>query len=134
VKEIWKDIDGYEGLFVVSDQARVKSMTRRVNRGGGTTRSVPEKIMAQFVNEKGYIIVHLSINRVVKTVKLSRLVATAFVANPLNMPEVNHDDGNKSNNLPSNLSWTNRSGNLKHAYRTGLRPSPVGWTRENGHV
>ena len=52
-----------------------------------------------------------------------RLVAEAFIPNPDCLPEVNHKDGNKQNNAVSNLEWTNRSRNMRHAYRPGLRPT-----------
>lgn len=55
-----------------------------------------------------------------KTVRVHRLVAEAYVPNPAGLCEVNHIDGNKRNNLASNLEWTNKSGNALHAYRIGL--------------
>jgi hypothetical protein len=52
-----------------------------------------------------------------------RIVAEAFLPNPDNLPEVNHEDGNKHNNNASNLEWCTRSENMKHAYQTGLKSS-----------
>ena len=53
---------------------------------------------------------------------IHRLVAECFIPNPENLPQVNHLDGNKANNSADNLEWVSISENLKHAYRTGLKP------------
>lgn len=65
----------------------------------------------------------------VKTFLVHRLVAAAFIPNPKNLPEVNHKDGDKSNNHFTNLEWVSRSENIKHGIATGLIPkSMVGRT------
>lgn len=74
-------------------------------------------------NGKGYLSVKNSTGK--GTSYVHRLVATAFIPNPKNLPEVNHKDGNKSNNKVSNLEWVSRKGNTKHALDTGLMPSGV---------
>lgn len=56
-----------------------------------------------------------------KSVLVNRVVALALIPNPNNYPDVNHIDGNKANNHPSNLEWNSRSQNEKHAFRTGLK-------------
>ena len=68
-----------------------------------------------------YLQVSLWKNNVGKTHYVHRLVAEAFIPNPLNLPEVNHKDGNKHNNSVDNLEWVDSSGNSYHAVRTGLR-------------
>ena len=68
-----------------------------------------------------------------KNCRVNRLVAQHFLPNPDNLPEVNHIDGNKENNHVSNLEWSNRSENMKHAIRTGLadpKKSAHHWTEE----
>ncbi len=61
-----------------------------------------------------------------KTVRLHRVVATAFIPNPDNLPEVNHIDGNKLNNHVSNLEWVTHKQNMEHAYKTGLARNGFG--------
>lgn len=127
--ENWKPIVGYEGLYEVSDLGRVKSVARIVHRSP-TSRTVPEKMLSINIQSQGYPVVTICRTGVKKKVRVSRLVAIEFVENPFNLPEVNHEDGNKLNCAASNLSWTDRSGNMKHAYRTGLCGKPVGYTNE----
>lgn len=70
------------------------------------------------ITKKGY----LNIKIKGKTYKVHRLVALAYIPNPQNLPQVNHIDGNKSNNQDSNLEWVNNSENQLHAWKTGLQP------------
>ena len=71
--------------------------------------------------KNGYKRVHVSKNGKSKRLLVHRIVATAFIPNPDNLPEVNHKDGNKQNNNVSNLEWVTASENQKHAYKTGLK-------------
>ena len=121
MNEIWKDIEGYEGLYQVSNLGRVRSLNRITNGKFGN-RSLclrkgrilkPRKISL-------YTGVYLSKNGHVKNYTIHRLVAQAFIPNPQNKLEVNHIDGNKLNNKVDNLEWATRSENEQHAYRTGL--------------
>jgi len=72
------------------------------------------------VNKKGYHFVRLYVDGKSKTYLVHRLVAELYVPNPDNKPEVNHDDGNKSNNNDWNLVWSTGQENVDHAVRTGL--------------
>lgn len=121
LQEIWKSVSNYEGCYEVSNLGRVKSLHRVVAQKSGKTRTVPELILAIIIQDRGYPVVTLSRDGLKIRKRVSRLVAIEHVPNPLNLPEVNHDDGNKLNCRSDNLSWTDRSGNIKHAYRTGLR-------------
>lgn len=94
--EIWKDIEGYECLYQVSDQGRVRSMLRKGTTGG---------ILAPLVMSKGYLGVRLYKNKVGKTYKIHRLVAQAFIPNPDNKPQVNHKSEQKWLNSVDNLEW-----------------------------
>lgn len=107
-KEIWKDIEGYEGLYQVSNLGRVKSNLRK------------GRILKPSTTHDGYYNLTLSKNGQLKTYRVHRLVCSAFISNPLNKSEVNHIDGNKKNNSIENLEWCTRSENAKHAHKTGL--------------
>lgn len=82
-----------------------------------------ERLMRLQLDGDGYLRVRLFRNNRGKTLKVHRLVALHWVENPNPeiYDEVNHDDGDKLNNAKSNLKWTDRAGNNKHAFDTGLR-------------
>ena len=127
--EFWRDIKGYEGLYQISNLGRVKSLHRKyINQYGefGEKEEFIKKQKLSAFNKsqkdtKGYFVVSLANNDRGKWVRVHRLVATAFLPNPHNLPEVNHKDGNKQNNNVDNLEWVTRSQNNLHAWRTGLR-------------
>ncbi|AKA61524.1 HNH homing endonuclease [Bacillus phage Stahl] len=116
--EIWKDIEGYEGYYQVSDYGRIRSLTRVIK--GKTYKS---RIMKPKVNSYGYHMITLTNKEQIrKNHAIHRLVAFSFIKNddPINRKEVNHIDGKKENNEHSNLEWSTRSENMKHAFKTGL--------------
>ena len=94
MKEIWKDIVGYEGLYQVSNMGRVRSF--KYNK---------VRILKPLSTNNGYLHVNLRKNNSVKGLLIHRLVAQAFLENPNNFPQVNHKDENKTNNIVSNLEW-----------------------------
>ena len=121
--EIWKPIPNFEGLYEVSNLGRVKALKRKknCNRGWGW---IKEHIMKQTTANSEYYRVPLTNKEHLKKYYLvHRLVAQAFIPNPNNLPQVNHKDGNKSNNCVNNLEWITREDNIKHAYKMGLNPS-----------
>lgn len=111
--EVWKPIEGYEGLYEVSNYGNV----RRVFRYGRPYIS-PCKCK---VTKDGYYESTLVKENKPKSIRTHRLVAKAFCENPENKLEVNHIDGNKLNNHADNLEWCTSSENQKHAYRLGLQ-------------
>jgi hypothetical protein len=108
MEEIWKDIQGFEGLYQVSNLGRVKSLDCCVKNGNGL-RTVHGKILKPYKSSNGYLFVGLG--RKKRHASVHRLVAKAFVNNHHNMPDVNHKDENKSNNIYTNLEWCNHSYN-----------------------
>lgn len=117
LKEIFKDIKGYEGLYQVSNLGRVRSLKRR-NAG--------ERFLVLLNGSAGYSQVRLSKNGVAKTKNVHCLVAQAFIPNPKNLPEVNHKKGIKVDNRATQLEWCTSGENAKHAFKIGLRVGPCG--------
>ena len=120
MEEIWKDIKGYEGLYQVSNFGRVKTLPRIIRNSSNGRYYTKEKILKLGKQTTGYLYVCLYKNNTHKTHRIHRLVAEAFIANPENKLQVNHIDGNKTNNHVSNLEWVTRKENMKHAYKIGL--------------
>lgn len=117
--EIWKDIQGYEGLYQVSNLGQVKSLAKF--KGTNYKQFIAERIMKQKDNGFGYLTVGIRRSGKSTTTYIHRLVAQAFIPNPDNLPEVNHIDGNKLNNAADNLEWCDRAENERHAYKSGLK-------------
>lgn len=120
IKEMWRIVSGYEGLYEISNIGRVKSLSRPHKIRGGKFSMRKERILKDGIRNDGYRSLILCKNKVHNRYVTHRLVAIAFIPNPENLPEVNHKDGNKLNNLVSNLEWTDKLGNMQHAYETGL--------------
>jgi hypothetical protein len=111
--EIWKDIDGFEGLYQVSTLGRVKSLPKYTySRGYPQLRK--EKILKPGYTGKNrcYATVRLNDGR---GYKVHRLVAQAFIPNPNNLPQVNHKDENPFNNAVDNLEWCTNQYNIKYS-------------------
>lgn len=107
--ETWRPVKGYEGIYEVSDLARVRSLDHYVEcdtkAGYHLKRFFKGKILVPKKDKNQYLFVNLSVNRKIKAARIHRLVAEAFIPNPDNLPCINHKDENKQNNLPSNLEW-----------------------------
>ena len=109
MKEEWRDIEGYEGLYQISCLGRIKSL-----------KCGKERILKLGSNPLGYSIVGLYKNGQQKFFTVHRIVAKTFISKSNDKSEVNHIDGNKKNNKVNNLEWTTRSENIKHAIKNGL--------------
>lgn len=120
--EIWKDIEGCEGLYQVSNQGRIGSY--KVRATTNTRDSI--FILKPYIGNNGYSCQMLKHNRIQKNHSIHRLVAKAFIPNPENKPCVNHLDGNKLNNNDWNLAWVTYSENEIHSYRVlNKKPNTV---------
>ena len=115
--EIWKLIQGYEGLYEVSNIGRVKSFQKNNSNKSKTDFT----IINPFIQKKGYFRISLSKNSCRKKYLIHRLVAQAFIPNPNNLPQVNHKNNDKSNNKIENLEWMTNLDNTKHAWKNGFK-------------
>ena len=125
MKEEWKPIKDYEGLYEVSNTGKVRSLDRVVEYTGrrtGETRLHKGHEIKATLKKSGYWQVSLNKDNIRKSFRLHRLVAAAFVinSNPDKFDVVNHLDGNKSNNCADNLEWTDNFGNMQHAAANNL--------------
>lgn len=103
--EKWMPIEGYKGIYEVSNFGNVRSFSRKSYNG---------KLLAQREHKNGYLVVFLSKNGKRKAILVHRLVASAFVPNKDNLPQVNHKDENKRNNNAENLEWCSCAYNLSY--------------------
>jgi hypothetical protein len=119
MKEIFKDIPNYEGLYQVSNYGRVKSL--------GNEAKKKERILKP-ATVRGYQYVSLKSF----CISIHRLVAITFIPNPKNKKTVNHKDGIKANNKVSNLEWNTHQENINHAKLSGLLGSKSPYTKRQG--
>ena len=103
--ELWKDIEGFEGLYQVSTWSRVRSMDRLVIYKNGVKRFFESEILKPSYDKGGYLRVGLTKDKKQTHHFLHRLVAIAFIPNPNNYPQVNHKDENPKNPKVENLEW-----------------------------
>jgi len=131
--EVWKPIEEMGGLYEISNIGNIRSLRN------GKVRTVKK-----CVSTKGYYFVHITINKFTFRRKIHRLVAMAFIENPLNKPQVNHKDLNKLNNSIENLEWVTAKENIHHAllngcYKNdknfwGTRKPVIGFNITNGYI
>lgn len=130
MKEIWKDIPNYEGYYQASNLGNIRSLDRWIdnpNKKAKTNGYIKKKmILKQNKIKSGYYTTALSREGTTKAYLTHRLIAIAFLSNPLNKPQVNHKNGVKTDNNVSNLEWATRSENAIHSYENKLQISRKG--------
>lgn len=114
--ESWLPIWGYEKSYSISNFGRVKSIYRETQGKNGIIFRYPEKLHTPQVDEHGYHRVTLRKNTTPKQWSVHRLVADHFIGNPEKLPQVNHKNGDKSDNNLKNLEWCTASQNMQHGY------------------
>lgn len=125
MEEVWKEIDGYEGYYEVSNLGNIRSMNRIIYKSDGAIQTYKSKPIAIRYNKRANMYeTYLSKNGKKKCCKIHRLVAQAFCYNddPSIKTTVNHIDGDRSNNTAINLEWVSYGDNEKHAYEKLHRP------------
>ena len=115
----WRDVAGYEGLYQVNELGEVRSLAHSVIGSYGKLHPYPGKVLKPTKDRKGYLYVDLSKQGKRQKYKVHRLVATAFIPNPHNYPQVNHIDHVVDNNNVDNLEWCTDEYNQAHKARQG---------------
>ena len=113
----WKPVIRYEDCYEVSNTGKVRSLDRQVKAGRHScTRLEKGRAMKLFIWGR-YLYVVLRKNGLQRTESVHRMVAVAFLPNPLGLPEVNHKDSAQLHNVVSNLEWCSKKKNIEHAVR-----------------
>lgn len=123
--EIWKDVVGYEGVYMVSNIGRVKSIAREIKHEFTNTQFIKERILSK-LNQEGYSVVGLSRGGVKTRVAIHRLMGLAFISNPENKPSINHINGVHSDNRIENLEWATWKEQSHHRFNVLKRGNAKG--------
>lgn len=134
-EEIWKDIDGYEQLYQVSNLGRVRSLERLVttNKGNGGFKKIKSKIREP-QNRNGYKVVALFRDGKRTSFYIHRLVAESFILNHSNFPMVNHKDEKRENNTVENLEWCNHQYNITYGTTLQRKSEALARAVQGTHV
>jgi len=119
--EAWRPVEGFEKWYEVSNEGRVKRLARELAKSDGVLYPVRERVLKAHAHPGGYRMACLRKEEGVngRMQYIHRLVATAFIPNPRNLPEVNHKNLDKTDNRVENLEWCDGSRNMRHATKRG---------------
>ena len=119
-KEIWKEIEGYDGIYSVSSIGNVRSIDRMTYHP--TSKQILVRGRDKAIKDSnGYRAVFLTYNTIGRNKLVHRLVAQAFIPNPENKPQVNHINGVKHDNRVENLEWATSKENIQHVFENNLK-------------
>lgn len=125
MEEIWKPIPGYEGLYELSNIGRLKSLPKIIHDFGIHKKVITKEKIRKYPRptKNGYRSYALTKDKIRHTGYVHKLLALCFLENddPQNKTQVNHIDGDKTNDVLSNLEWCTPGENQKHAWDTNLR-------------
>jgi len=125
IVEVWKEVNGYEGIYQVSSFGEVRSVDRACVRSDGYVLHYKSKVLKKELKRNDYYTCTLcNVSR--KNMFVHRLVALAFICNPEEKKTVNHIDGNRLNNKVSNLEWSTHYEQTQHAILNNLMPDIIG--------
>ena len=134
MKEVWKDIFGYEGLYKISSYGNVKSLSRTITKGN-ITYVTKDRLLKQSVDTVGYPYVNLSDYKKQKTFRVHQLVAVTFLNHIPNKHKglvIDHIDGNKLNNMTTNLQLiTNKENTSKDRKNKSSKYTGVSWHKQS---
>ena len=134
MKEIWKDILGYEGLYQVNDYGNVKSLSRTITKGN-STYITKDRLLKQSIDSQGYPYVNLSDYKKQKTFRVHQLVAVAFLNHTPDKHKglvIDHIDNNKLNNMTTNLQLiTNKKNTSKDRKNKTSKYTGVSWHKQS---
>jgi hypothetical protein len=130
--EVWREMNEFGNEFLVSNMGRIKRKKRIWGSGRQftTIKTIPESIVKQRIISDGYVKTTICYNGVKKSYSVHVLVAKYFIPNPNKFPQVNHKDGDKTNNCLDNLEWCTASQNVIHSARI-LHPNTYGKAKKD---
>lgn len=116
--EVWKELNGYEGKYLISNKGRFKCLSKQRSKFDSNSK---ESLILLKNDGSGYFQVRATKNSITKTFRIHRLVAEYFIPNKNNYPQVNHKNGDKSDNTSDNLEWCTIKQNCIHSQENGLQ-------------
>jgi len=119
-EEYWIDLVEFEGFYEVSNTGFVRRKLAPTFYKDGRIANFSQTVLKPGKDFKGYLRVFLSVKSKKHSKRIHRLVAKSFIPNPLNLPQVNHLDLDKTNNHKKNLEWSSNTDNMRHAFANGV--------------